>query len=510
MTETAELLSLRPGNAQDAEIIFAWRNMPEIVALGSSQRSVDWDEHQRWLQQTLHDGHRLLLIVMLDGKPIGQVRFDCEGSDSAVVSIYLLSGFTGRGLGVEALKQGCWEAFGKMNVRQILAHVRKDNERSLSAFLKAGFTVDTRVATELVHFTLNLRRPDHVPHNRLTYGSAEEEMIVRTVRTGYWASGPRVAELESALTDLTGVKHAVCVSSGLSAIRLALIGLGIRPGDRVIVPAYSCVALANATLACGAIPLPVEVTPGDLNLSVRQAELAIRENKPKAAIAVNTFGTPAPIEQMLNWGIPIIEDCAHALGIRVNGKALGARTDVAIISFYATKFIGSGEGGAVLTNSDGLATFIRSWRDYSDQAPDGTRLNDKMTDLEACLALCQLQRLQEIIHARQLLAEQYHEMLSRETGGSFRLPDISCQRIWYRYAVEMLRTPARTVVQNLERFGVYAALPVSDWRLREQFASRCPITDHAYKYVISLPLYPTLTEQECERVVHAFLSVCRL
>ena len=102
-----------------------------------------------------------------------------------------------------------------------------------------------------------------VVHNRLTYSDLEVEAVARTVRSGYWASGLRVTELEHALAKLGGVKHAVGVASGLAALRLVLKGLGVKPGDRVLVPAYSCVALANATLACGATPVPVDITPQD-------------------------------------------------------------------------------------------------------------------------------------------------------------------------------------------------------------------------------------------------------
>jgi dTDP-4-amino-4,6-dideoxygalactose transaminase len=211
----------------------------------------------------------------------------------------------------------------------------------------------------------------------------------------------------------------------------------------------------------------------------------------------------------MDWDIPIIEDCAHAFGITLNGKPLGGRTHAAILSFYATKLIGAGEGGAILTNSEELAQFVRSWRDYSDQPPDGTRLNDKMTDLEATLALCQLDRLQDMIVARQELAKRYHDLLAREATctNMFRLPDISRSRIWYRYAVEMRNAPARAVVDHLDRYGIHAAEPVTDWR--PSGSPECPEASSAYRHVVSLPLYPTLTPEEQDRVVHAFLAFCR-
>ena len=119
--------------------------------------------------------------------------------------------------------------------------------------------------------------PKSVPHNRLTFGEAECDAVLRTVRSGHWAQGPRVQELEAALARMSGVRHAVCVASGLAALRLALGALGIRAGDSVLVPAYSCVALANSVLAWGATPVPVEVDRNALEYRTGALPVACRE-----------------------------------------------------------------------------------------------------------------------------------------------------------------------------------------------------------------------------------------
>jgi perosamine synthetase len=504
-------LTLRPAVLEDAEMIFTWRNLPEIVAAGEFRKTVTWEEHQTWFEQTIKNPDHLLLIIKLDEKPIGQVRFDLIEGHSSKVSIYLLPEYTGHGLGVVALKHSCWKAFSWKPIKEITARVRKDNHRSLSAFKKAGFTLinESVLQTPSGYFFLQMERPADVPHNRITYGVPEEDALLRTVKSGQWAQGSQVIELETALAHAAGVKQAVCVASGLSALRLVLIGLGVKPGDKILIPAYACVALANAVLACGALPIPVDVTPHDWNLSISEGARLKRETHPQAVIAVNTFGLPAPVEQMLEWGIPIIEDCAHAFGQEVNGKLLGGRTHAAILSFYATKLLGAGEGGAVLTDSSELARFVKSWRDYNDQMPDGRRLNDKMTDLEASLALCQLNRLPEMLTARRNLARRYHALLEPVANqtGAFQLPDISRTRVWYRYPVEMTRLLASEVIERFRVYGIQAAQPVNDWRQRG--ASTCPVADRAYRSVVSLPLYPTLTEEEQERVVYAVSEICR-
>jgi perosamine synthetase len=511
------LLTLRMATMDDAKMVFSWRNMPEIIAMGTTRRPVQWDEHLSWFQKVVRGDQHLFFIVLLGQQAIGQVRLDRVDERSCEVSIYLLPEFTGRGLGVLALKHACWESFATMKVKELLAHIREDNQRSVTAFQRAGFKlVPQSDKTPSGHHLLRIERPGDVSHNRLTFDEREVKAVAETVQSGQWTSGPKVVELETELAKLGGVSYAVCVSSGTSALRLALKGLGANPGDGVLIPAYSCVALANATLACGAAPLPVDVDSESFNidhgLAAKMLEDAGRSGRVArlaAIIAVNTFGAPALTESLMSHGVPVIEDCAHGFGIRVGGEPLGGRAEAGVLSFYATKLIGAGEGGAVLTNKAELASFVKGWRDYGDQAPDRTRLNDKMTDIEAALALCQLRRLPEMIHTRQQLVNRYDELLSAEAKrmGLFRLPSVSHTRVWYRYAVEMIGIPARDVVEKLRPYGIIAAQPVTDWRPLN--GPSCPVADEAYRHLISLPLYPTLTAEEQSRVCHAFLSVCK-
>lgn len=343
-----------------------------------------------------------------------------------------------------------------------------------------------------------------IPHNRLTYGPEEAEAVRRTIESGHWTSGSRVAELERVLEGMAGVRHALCVASGLSALRLALKGLGVGRGDRVFVPAYSCVALANAVLSCGGVPVPVDVTGGDWNLSVAEGQKLLGDARPCAAVGISMFGAPAPIEKMREWGIPVIEDCAHAFGTAVDGKPFGSRAEASILSFHATKLIAGGEGGAVLSDSDELAGFVRSWRDYANKAPDGERLNEQMTDIEASLVLCQLERLEDMIAKRAAIAGRYDALLAPEAErcGRFRLPDLSRPRIWYRYAVEMLEGSAREVIDLMASYGVGGARPVTNWT--QDVDCCCPVADRAYLGIVSLPAYPTLTPAQQERVAQVF------
>jgi dTDP-4-amino-4,6-dideoxygalactose transaminase/RimJ/RimL family protein N-acetyltransferase len=485
-------------------MLFAWRNLPEIVALGKTQATVTLDEHVRWFSDLLASRDHLLLTVHVDGAAAGQIRFDPAGQQASEVSIYLLDGFRGRGVGMQALRRGCAQAFGVLASDRIVATVRADNPKSQSFFVRAGFREESR---DGAFSRYSLSKPATVPHNRLTFDEHEVTAVAEAVRSGQWASGIRVASLEDQLARRAGAAHAVCVSSGLSALRLALLAVGVQPGDRVLVPAYSCVALANAVIACGAVPVPVDVDGDTWQLDTASAEWTIAEQKPAAAIVVNMFGAAAPVDRMHRWRIPIIEDCAHAFGFASGGRILGSRTDLSILSLHATKLLGAGEGGAVLSNTPAIADYVRSSRDYADRPADGRRQNDQMTDIEAALASAQLARLDDMLSARRRLAHRYTELLRESAHGSesFRLPTASPDHAWYRFTIELTVTTARTVVEKLARLGVNAAEPVDNWI---GDSSAFPIAHRAFRHLLSLPLYPTLTNAEQDRVVDALLQAC--
>jgi dTDP-4-amino-4,6-dideoxygalactose transaminase/RimJ/RimL family protein N-acetyltransferase len=492
-----EQIRLRLAALEDASLVFRWRNDPVIVSRGTSNRTVTWQEHLDWFRQTVTAQDRLMFLVQRGDTPIGQIRFDHKDAQSCILSVYLAPEFIGKGYGVPAIRAGCMEMFKHWKIPEVIANVRTDNTAAKSAFLKAGFQ-DQSICRQCDndHFELVYRIPHNIPHNRLTFGVEEAEAVSRVVTGGHWAGGPRLRALEGALMSVTGRQHAVGVASGLSALRLSLLALGVRPSDEVIVPAYSCVALANAALAIGAIPVPVDVSDRDWNIDCRQVEEAISE-RTGAIIAVHTFGLPAGIRQLKASGIPVIEDCAHALGLNSDGVLLGSQGDAAVCSFYATKLIGSGEGGAVLTDRREVADALVDWRDYGDKAPCAFRLNDKMNDLEAGLACVQLDRLPSMLAHRLEIARRYDRALRplAERTGAIRLPCPSDQRVWYRYAIEVLDREAQDVIAHMARYAIRVEQPVCSW-LSEEQSDHFPVARRAYARLVSLPIYPTLRDEE--------------
>lgn len=497
-----ENLSLRVALPEDSERIFMWRNRPEIVALGSLNRQVSEEEHSSWFEETIRGEHRCLYIVQLRNEAIGQVRFDWHERQRAEVSIYLLSEFTNRGLGVAALREGSRRAFESGQADKIVSYVRHENPRSLAAFLKAGFVRCMTEEAKPGHDCLCLFSENRtVPHNRLTHGEEEVRAVDSVIRSGNWARGPVSDLLETRLAECAGMQGAATVGSGLGALRLALLALGIADGDKVAVPAYSCVALANAVLACGAEPVPVDVEPDTWNISPTALRGAVggRSNV-QAIIAVHTFGMPASIGELTETGIPVIEDCSHAFGM----APFGSLGKVSILSLFSTKLLGSGEGGALLSNDEKILAYGHHGRDYADKAPSRHSLNDRATDIEASLALCQLDRLPAMIEQREMLAGRYQKILGKHlaAGSDIHLPLMTSGRIWYRFAVSV--PDAAGVVGLLKQQGIAAAQPVDNW-LADKLDGY-PVSARACRCLVSLPLYPTLGEVEQDRVIEAFLQ----
>ena len=296
------------------------------------------------------------------------------------------------------------------------------------------------------------------------------------------------------------------MGSGVAGLRLALLALGVGPEDEVVVPAYSCVALLNAVLALGATPVLADVIPDFWTLSPDDVRRRLT-SRTKAIIAVHLFGMPAEIRVLESLGLPVIENCAHGIGGFSGGKPFGGAGTLSMASFYATKMLSAGEGGIVASGDRNLIDRVRHARDYGDQPPDGRHLNDKMTDIEAALALIQLNRLSDILGRREERARKYHEMLKPLSEARLlELPLNAPGRIWYRYVVRLTRHVAAAIVESMAARGVKAEQPVWDLRRAKGWNDTFVGSSLAFDRVLSLPLYPDLTEFEQNMVSSALRS----
>lgn len=350
---------------------------------------------------------------------------------------------------------------------------------------------------------------------RLAVPEIEEEdieAVARVLRSGFLVQGPYVAEFEQTVADYVGVRHAIAVSSGTAALHLALLALGIGPGDEVLVPDFTYPATAHVVELVGAAPVLVDIDLRTFNVDVECLEAALAPSV-RAIMPVHLFGRPADMDAILSLAqrhaVHVIEDAACALGAEYRGRKCGTLSDIACFSFHARKVITTGEGGMVATDDDEIAERVRMLRNHG-LAPTGGHfqlagLNYRMTDFQGALGTVQMRRLERLIERRADLAALYGTML-REVDGVI-CPEVTPEgrSIWQSYVVLLPEGADRDAVRNRLRgrgiettLGTYAisAQPrrrAAPFPLRR---SRC-----AFERSLSLPLHVRLSPDDVGRVV---------
>ncbi len=347
---------------------------------------------------------------------------------------------------------------------------------------------------------IRLARPD--------VGEAELAAVAEVVASGMLTMGPKVGELECALAVACGTSAAVVVSSGTAALHLAMMALGIGPGDEVIVPAYTFPATANAVELCGGRAVIVDVDPDTFNLDVTLVAAAVTPQT-KAVIPVHLFGRPVPWEELqavVPEEVALVEDAAGALGARYRGTPCGSLGAMGCLSFHPRKIVTTGEGGAVTTNDAGLADAIRRFRhhgivtsgDYDIPEPG---LNYRMPDLLCAIGIPQVVRLEELLAARERVAGWYTDRLEHLVLTPRAA--VGDRHGWQAYVVQLDRRDEALHALRAEgievQIGTYALHHLGAYRERGAF----PGADRAFARALALPFATTMTEAECDRVASA-------
>lgn len=341
-----------------------------------------------------------------------------------------------------------------------------------------------------------------IPHSRPTIDSEDTEAVADVIKSGQIAQGLKAQEFEGVVASYIGVKGAVAVSSGTAALHLSLLCLGVKHGDEVIIPSYTCPALLNAVYYTGAIPRLADIDVRSYNIDPNFVEDYLRRKRVKAIIIVHTFGEPVDIDAFLElskrYSIPIIEDSAQALGATFRGRRIGGFGLISILSFYATKLITTGEGGMLLSGMDDFLEKARDLRDYDKKEVFQLRYNYKMTDIEAALGLSQFKKLPSFLKRREEIAMTYNRALgkSHEKEG----------RIYYRY---ILGSPhVERLIGLMEKDGISCRRPVFKPLHHYTGEKGFPQTERAWERSISIPIYPSLTDKEVQRITDSLVRLC--
>ena len=362
-----------------------------------------------------------------------------------------------------------------------------------------------------------------IPHYDLKAEYAELrdkilEALDRVGRSTAFALGPEVEEFEKEFAAFCGAKYCVAVNSGTSALHLALLALGVQAGDEVITSPNTFIATAEPISYLGAKPVFVDIDPATANIDARRIERAIT-SRTRAIIPVHLYGRPADMDAVLEVArrhkLAVVEDACQAHGARYRGRTVGSIGDAAAFSFYPSKNLGAyGEGGALVTNSDRIAEFARAARVHGQRQRylnDFIGFNYRMDGFQGAVLRVKLRHLPKWDARRREIAHSYREML---TGTRLEVP-VDDPRDECAYHLFVVYADQRDCVRTqMEAVGIETAIHYPyPLHLQPAYASlgypagTFPHAERACARVMSLPLFPTLTDEQVERTANALKSI---
>jgi dTDP-4-amino-4,6-dideoxygalactose transaminase len=352
-------------------------------------------------------------------------------------------------------------------------------------------------------------------------GEEEIAAVAETLRSGWLTTGPRAAELERRMAEYLEAEHVLALASGTAALHLALVALGIGPGDEVITSPITWPATANVIVHTGATPIFVDVLEDDLNIDPALVAAAVTE-RTKAVLPVDLAGQPADLDPLLALGIPIVEDAAHAAESRYRGRKIGSIADITCFSLYATKNIAAGEGGLISTNRGDVAEAVLDLRlmrrgdgSLYDIPVPGYKAN--LSDVLAAIALCQLDKVERHTQIRQRQFLAYDEAVAGLAGITPLARDDRDLHALHLYVVRIDAEAAGATRDEYQRALAEENIATSIHFLpvhkltyyRERFAGQppLPVAERAGDQVLSLPLSPAHSDDDIADVVAALRRV---
>lgn len=365
------------------------------------------------------------------------------------------------------------------------------------------------------------------------------QAVVNVLKSDYLTCGPNVDKMEKALEDYIGVKHAVAVSNGTAALHCACIAAGIGPGDEVITTPITFAASANCVLYCGGTPVFADVDLDTYNIDPISIESKIT-NKTKAIIAVDFTGQAVKVKEIRDicdkHNLIFIEDAAHSIGTKYNGQKVGTLADMTCMSFHPVKTITSGEGGAVLTNDDKLyrqlvlahthgithdehlmedALIEGPW--YYEEIMLG--YNYRITDFQAALLISQLNKIDLFIKRRKEIVEQYNSAFENLPGIIIQKEideSDTCHHLYIiRLNYENIDCTRRVFFDAMRAEGIHCQIhyiPVYWFPYYQHLGYKkgaCPNAEEIYNGIISIPLYPAMSDQDVNGVIKAVEKIER-
>ena len=375
-----------------------------------------------------------------------------------------------------------------------------------------------------------------LPYGRQTIEDDDVAAVVEALRSDWLTTGPMVGRFEEAFAEFVGARHAVAVSNGTAALHAAMHALGIAPGDEVIVPTMTFAATANSVVYMGGTPVFADVDPGTLLLDVERAESLITE-RTRAIAAVDYAGQTCDYDALRalaeRHGLALVDDAAHSVGATWRGAPAGTLADLSTFSLHPVKHLTTGEGGLITTDDDELARRMRVFRNHGITSDHRQReaqgswyyemqelgFNYRLTDFQCALGLSQLRKVRGWVERRREIARRYDEAFAAFPAVEPLSVLEHAQPAYHLYVVrfdlEAIRMDKAQLFTALRAEGIginvhYVPVHLHPF-YRRNFGTGpglCPVAERAYEEIVSLPLFPAMTERDIADVVEAVRKVC--
>lgn len=376
-----------------------------------------------------------------------------------------------------------------------------------------------------------------VPYGRQEIDDADVAAVVNVLRGDWLTTGPTVVEFENKFAEFVDARHAVAVSSGTAALHLAMMAAGVGPGDEVIVPALTFVASANAARYVGATVVFADIDEHSFVIDTEEVARLVTP-RTKAIVAVDYAGLPCDLRGLREiadaHGLSLIEDACHAPGAQFEGRNVGSIADFTAFSFHPVKHLTTGEGGIVTTQHESDDARLRTLRSHGIQTDfrgreaqgtweyDQTELgyNYRISDINAALGITQLAKQAAWLKRRQEIADRYFELLSDLDGVAAQVVPADRTNAWHLFPVRLLGDDAeglrRRAFSRMRSDGIGVNVHYKPVYLNTYYRElgyqpgECPRAEAVYSGLLSLPMWPGLTDQMQDRVVDSLRSAIAL
>lgn len=364
-----------------------------------------------------------------------------------------------------------------------------------------------------------------IPYGRQTIENDDIQAVIEVLKSDFLTTGPKAEEFERAVADYVGVKYAVAIANGTAALHAACHVAGISEGDEVITTPLTFAASANCVLYCGGTPVFADVDPRTYNIDPEDIKRKITD-KTKAIIPVHLAGQPCDMDAIQQiakeYGLIVIEDGAHALGSEYKGKKVGSLSQMTTFSFHPVKPITTGEGGMIVTDDEELYKRLLLFRSHGITREESmmTRnegpwfyqqlelsYNYRLTDIQCALGSSQLKKLDAFLARRKELVRRYNEAFAEyeDIVIPYQMPETDSG--WHLYIVQVINCDRKKVFEELRAGGLnvnvhYIPVYYHPYYQEHGYANvHCPNAEEIYSHIISLPLFPSLTNEQQDEVI---------